>query len=459
MNYDEFLENKRKYEVNYGFECNVLNENLFDYQKAIVKWALKKGKCALFEDTGLGKTIQLLSFADAVHKHTDEPVLILSPLAVAEQTVNEGVKFGIEVNLCSDQSEVINGINITNYEKLHKFDGASFVGVVLDESSIIKNQTGKIKTQLIEMFKDAKYKLCCTATPSPNDFTELGTHAEFLGIMTFQEMLATFFINDCIAKKGKERIGWRLKRHAESEFFRWLASWSVMIKNPSNIGFDGDMFKLPKLNYIQYIIPGEAKDSLFVEYAQTLQERREARKESLDKRVEVTKEIVEELDCCLIWCDYNDESSALKKAINDAIEVKGSDDPEHKKNAMLGFSKGEVKYLVSKPSICGFGMNWQHCNNMVFCGLSDSYEKFYQAIRRCYRFGQTNEVNVHIVISERELSVLENIKRKQEQHLKMSKSMISIIGDITKSELNNYELKKSDYVPVEKMQLPNFMKG
>lgn len=460
LEYSEFVENKTKYEVNYGFECSDLNPNLFDYQAAVVRWALKKGKCALFEDTGLGKTIQLLSFSYEVHKHTNEPVLIVSPLAVAEQTVREGKKFGFDVNLCESQIDVINGINITNYEKLHKFNGDVFVGVVLDESSIIKNQSGKIKKMITEMFAKTKYKLCCTATPSPNDYTELGTHAEFLGVMKFQEMLATFFINDMMKKKKNDRIGWRLKKHAESEFFKWIASWAVMIRNPKDIGFNGDKYKLPKLNYEIYKID-EKPDagSLFVEYAETFTEKRQARINSLDSKVEIIRDIVSSLDNCLIWCNYNDESSALKKALPEAIELKGSDTPEYKKSALIGFSDETVKFLISKPKICGFGMNWQHCNNMIFCGLSDSYEQFYQAIRRCYRFGQKKDVTVHIVISERELGIFENIKRKQKQHITMAKEMSNIVGNITKSELNNYELKSSDYIPAINMQLPKFMKG
>lgn len=460
MEYSQFLENKRRYVIPTGFHTNDLNKNLFDFQKSIVQWGLRKGKCAFFEDTGLGKTIQLLAFAEAVCKHENGSVIILSPLAVAEQTKNEGSKFGIDVNICESKDDVKQGINITNYEKIHKFDMSVFDGVILDESSIIKNQYGKIKNQIIEAFKDTKYKLCCTATPSPNDFTEIGTHAEFLGVMSTSEMLATFFINDSMGKKGTGIKGWRLKRHAEKEFFKWLASWSVMIKNPSDIGFDGSRYVLPKLNIIEHIIETSPDEtSLFVEYAETFQEKNKARKETLEEKALMINDIISSTDNCLIWCNYNDESGYLHKMIKDSVEVKGNDKSEHKKNSMIGFSNNEVKYLISKPSICGFGMNWQNCHDMVFCGLSDSYEQFYQAVRRCYRFGQKKEVNVHVVISEKEMSILLNIKRKQAQHERMMTEMVSVIGDLSKEQMMNLKINHTEYNPSKEMTLPDFLGG
>lgn len=451
MKYSEFLESKKEKPILSGFSTEEVNKNLFDYQSAIVKWALRKGRCALFEDTGLGKTIQQLSWAEQVVKHTGENVLILAPLAVAKQTAKESKKFGIDCYLCNEQSEVKKGINITNYEKIHKFDTDTFVGVVLDESSIIKNYTGKTTIDFIERFKYTPYKLCCTATPSPNDFTEIGTTAEFLGIMTMGEMLSTYFINDI-----STGIGWRLKRHAVNDFFRWIATWSMMIKDPSDIGYDGSKFNLPKLNIETIIIESERDESsLFVELAETLTERREARKLSLKERIAATKKIVEDTEQCLVWCDYNYESEELAKTINQSVEVKGSDKPSFKENSMIGFSEGSVKYLISKPSICGFGMNWQNCHNMVFCGLSDSYEQFYQAIRRCYRFGQTKEVNVYVIISEKEMNVLNNIKNKQKNHELMSKQMIEIMKDIAIGELTNNKKKVIEYIPQVEMKIPN----
>lgn len=455
MKYKDFLKTKDFKIYHYGFETEDLNENLFDYQRAIVKWALRKGKAALFEDTGLGKTIQQLAWSDAVNKHTNKPVLILAPLAVSEQSSAEAYKFGIKCQLCESQEDVINGINITNYEKIHKFDTDCFSGVVLDESSIIKSYQGKTTKDLQERFMNTPFKLCCTATPSPNDYTEIGTTSEFLGIMSRSEMLSTFFINDAM---GKDRIGWRLKGHAEKEFFKWISTWAMMIKNPSDIGFDGKQFILPKLEIKEIVIDAEKpQETLFVDYAETLSERREARKESAEKRVQITKNIAQSVNQCLIWCDYNYESEMLKKSIPLSVEVKGSDDHKHKKEAMIGFSEGTVKYLVSKPSICGFGMNWQNCNYMVFCGLSDSYEQFYQAIRRCWRFGQKKEVYVYVIISEKEMNVLNNIKRKQSDHERMTREMIKIMSENAINEINNIHTIKSEYNPKVDMKVAEWL--
>lgn len=459
MTYEEFLKKKEVKKEYYGFETDDLNNNLFDYQKSIVKWALKKGKAALFEDTGLGKTIQQLAWAEAVNNHTNKPVLILAPLAVSEQTAQEAIKFNIQCKLVENDNDVVNGVNITNYEKIHKFNTTVFSGIVLDESSIIKSYSGKTTKDLQERFKLTPFKLCCTATPSPNDYTEIGTTAEFLNIMPRSEMLATYFINDCIKRKGKnDRIGWRLKGHAEKEFFKWISTWAMMIKNPSDIGFDGSMFNLPNLNITEVIIESKpTEECLFVEYAETLTERREARKESIDQRVEKAKQIANDTDQCLIWCDYNYESDALHKSIENSVEVKGSDDQNHKKNSMIGFANKSIKHLISKPSICGFGMNWQNCNNMIFCGLSDSYEQFYQAIRRCWRFGQKKEVNVYVIISEKEMNVLKNIKRKQMEHERMSQEMIKVMSDSAKQELLNIVNNTNEYNPQVQFVAPSFI--
>ena len=456
MTYEEFLRSKEFKPIHAGFEPDELNPNLFDYQDAIVRWALRKGRCALFEDTGMGKTIQQLAWADAVCKHTDGKVLILAPLAVSKQTAKEAYKFGVVCHLVESEEDVQKGINITNYEKIHKFDTGQFDGIVLDESSILKSYSGKTTKDLQYRFSRTPYRLCCTATPSPNDFTEIGTTAEFLGIMPRTEMLSTFFINDMM---GKERIGWRLKKHAEKDFFRWMATWSMMIDNPDNLGFDGSMFKLPELNIQTHVLQSDPDEGvLFPDIAETLTERRQARKKSAEKRIELSKKIALQEEQCLIWCDYNYESEMLHKAIPESVEVKGSDKPDHKETAMMGFANGDVKYLVSKPSICGFGMNWQNCHAMVFSGLSDSFEQFYQAVRRCWRFGQTKQVDVHVILSEAEMAVLENIRRKQSEHDRMKKEMIEIMSDISKAELYNLEARHTEYVPNKTMQLPSFMR-
>jgi len=454
--YYEFLKQKETVVADSGFDPEELNANLFDFQRDIVAWALRKGKAALFEDTGLGKTIQQLSWADAVAKHENGSVLILAPLAVGKQTAKEADKFGIQAKLCESDADVENGINITNYEKLHKFNTDRFCGIVLDESSILKSYSGKTTNDLIRRFRNTKYKLACTATPSPNDFTELGNHAEFLNVTTMNEMLSMFFIND-----SSNGIGWRLKRHSVKEFFKWIAEWAIMIKSPADLGFDGTKYILPKLN-VHTIVTETAipEGQLFVMPAETLQERRQARKESLDRRVKKANEIVESDDGqVLIWCNYNDESDALRRTINGSYEVKGSDTDLHKEAGMLGFSDGSVHILVSKPSICGFGMNWQNCHRIIFCGLSDSYEQFYQAIRRCWRFGQKHEVDVYVIIGEAETTILNNIQRKQANHDLMSSEMLETINTVTKEKLYNLRFEKSNYKPQETMSVPEWLNG
>ena len=454
MKYQEFLKTKEYHYENTGFDIDIadLNSNLFDFQKQIVKWALKKGRCALFLDTGLGKTICQLEFANQVCKKENGKALILAPLAVSRQTKLEGEKFGIEVNICRTQSDVKDGINITNYEMLKHFNPDEFICAVLDESSILKASLGKMSNDIINIFRFTKYKLACTATPSPNDYTEFGNHCEFLNIMSRTEMLATFFIND--AKEGQ----WRMKRHAESKFWEWLASWAMVVKNPKDIGYPDDRYNLPKLNISHIIVDSKVtKGQLIPSVAKSLQERRQARKDSIIDRVNVVGNLIKDMDSCLIWVDYNDESAYIKKSFN-ITEVKGADTDDHKENSMIGFANGDIKFLVSKPSICGFGMNFQKCHNMIFCGISDSYEKFYQAVRRCYRFGQENEVNVYVIISRRELSVLNNIKKKQEQHDKMSYEMVERTSEILKNEIHSTTKITEDYTADLSVVLPIWLK-
>lgn len=456
MEYKEFLKTKEVHIEDSGFNPEELNENLFDFQKDIVRWALRKGKCALFEDTGLGKTIQQLAWADAVSKHENGKVLILAPLAVSKQTALEAEKFGIQCTLCENNEDVTDGINITNYEKIHHFDTDQFCGIVLDESSILKSYSGKTTMDMIERFRFTKYKLACTATPSPNDFTELGNHAEFLNVMTMNEMLSMFFIND--SSNGN---GWRLKGHSVSDFFKWIAEWAVMIKSPSDLGFDDSRYILPPLKFHNIVTESpNPEGQLFAMPVSTLQERRQARKDSLMARVAETVEIIKKTDeQVIVWCNFNDESECLHKSIEGSYEVKGSDSEEHKEYGMIGFAKGEIKYLVSKPSICGFGMNWQNCNKVIFCGLSDSYEQFYQAIRRCYRFGQKKEVDVYVITSEAESSVLQNIKAKQERHELMSVEMLKVINQVTKEKLYEMEFEHTTYMPQEEFIIPAFARG
>lgn len=422
--YEMFLESKRINTESTGFNIENVNEKLFSFQQDITKWSLKKGRSAIFAGTGLGKTIMQLEWAKHIYEHENKPVLILAPLAVSNQTVQEGIKFGIDVTSCRSQTDVIDGINITNYEMLHNFDVSAFVGVVLDESSILKSFTGSVRNEIITQFQYTPYKLACTATPSPNDYMELGNHAEFLNVMSRTEMLSTFFVHD-----GGDTSKWRLKKHAVKEFWKWVSSWAVMLRNPVDLGYTDVDFTLPELRIHEIVVD---KTGYIVREAKTLNDRRQARRDSIHDRVSCAAEIANSQNgSCLVWCDLNTESELLTKSINGAVEVKGSDKPDHKTNSMLGFATGDIKTMVSKPSICGFGMNFQVCNTMIFVGLSDSFEQYYQAVRRCWRFGQTKPVDVYIITSEREGAVVENIKRKEKDFDEMLKGMIATTQELT----------------------------
>lgn len=451
MEYKDFINSKNKQMKNYGFDIEKenLNPMLFDFQKDIVRWALKKGRAAVFADCGLGKTPIQLEWANQIYKHEGGKILILAPLAVATQTQREGEKFHIPVNICENQDDVKEGINITNYEKLEKFVANEFIGIVLDESSILKSFTGKVRNQIIENFRKTPYKLACTATPAPNDYMELGNHSEFLGVMTRAEMLSMYFVHD-----GGQTSKWRLKGHAENNYWQWMASWSVFIDNPNNLGYNIEGYDLPKLNINQIVADGLPITTEKL----TLTQRRNARKESLDVRCQVAADIVNNSEeTFLVWCDLNDESKKLHQLINDSVEVKGSDKQKHKSTAMLDFSDDKIKCLVTKPSIAGFGMNWQNCRNMIFVGLSDSYEAYYQAIRRCWRFGQDKEVNIYIIISSKEGTVKENIERKQQDAEKMQKAMIKLTKDITSKELKQTTRITTEYNPKIEMEIPSWI--
>ena len=462
--YKEFLKSKQARAVDAGFEPDgELNEHLFDWQADIDRWALRKGKAALFEDCGLGKTIQQLAWSDEVCKHTGRNVLIVTPLAVAYQTVREGVKFGISVTYAPDV-EAVKGsgkIYVTNYERIEKFDPAAFVGVVLDESSILKDYTSATKNELVEMFKATPYRLCCTATPSPNDYVELGNHAEFLGIMTRAEMLATFFVHD-----GGDTQKWRLKGHAQDAFFAWVASWACCMTKPSDLGYDMGGFDLPTLRVHEVICKiGEVEESdgqfgLFPAVSMSLMERRQARRESLDVRVKEAAKIANSADTqCLVWCDLNAESAALTESIDGAMEVKGADKPEYKVDTMNGFTDRSVKCLVSKPSIAGWGMNWQNCNRMIFVGLSDSFEAYYQAVRRCWRYGQDKPVDVYIIISEAEGAVKSNIERKQKDAQRLTHELVAYTKDILRADVKRTTRMTEHYITIERMEIPEWLKS
>lgn len=456
LNYLDFLHSK---EIKYdpcGFETEDVNPKLFDWQNAIVRWALIKGKCAIFAECGLGKTAMQLQWAAMVSKHTGCPVLILAPLAVSKQTKNEGEKFGVNVTVCRKQEDVQSGVNITNYEIIDHFDASKFSGVVLDESSILKDSTSATRKALTSKFKNTPYKLCCTATPSPNDFVELGTHAQFLGVMTQPEMLSTFFCHD-----GGNTSQWRLKGHAESKFFEWVASWACCLTNPADLGYDGSSFILPELRIHEIItesndLEDEDGQMMFIPLSsKSLSERRKARRNSLEDRVSTAVKIANSNPGqVLVWCDLNSESEMLKNAIYDSVEVKGSNTADYKESAMNGFTSGDVRVLVSKPSIAGWGMNWQQCSKMIFVGLSDSFEAYYQAVRRCWRFGQKEPVDVYIVISDAEGCVKQNIERKQADAQRMTSELVKYTKDILTAEINHTVRMSESYITVERMEIP-----
>lgn len=445
MDYNKFLESKRIVVEPSGFSVpkEQINNMLFPFQRDIVIWSLQKGKAAVFEGTGLGKTFQSLEWSKHVHQHTGGDILILAPLAVSHQTVREGQKFGIEVRHCRQQSDVRPGINITNYERLHLFDSVNFAGVVLDESSILKNFDAQTRKTIIAAFGNTPYKLACTATPAPNDYMELGNHAEFLGVLSYNEMLSMFFVHD-----SGETSKWRLKGHAQKDFWNWVASWAVMLEKPSDLGYDDNGFILPHLNIRQITVKTDKppKNSLFVVEARTLHEQRKAKRNSLSDRVKACAEIVNSLDePCIVWCYLNDESEMLVKTINNAVEVRGSHLPEYKESSLLGFSEGKIQKLISKPSIAGHGMNWQHCSKVVFCGLDHSFESWFQAIRRCWRFGQVKPVDVYVVVAETEGAIVENIKRKEKEFKEMLSGMISATQEITKVNIRGTSREVSEY--------------
>jgi DNA modification methylase len=443
--YDAFIKRKASYDVESGFEPSDLGSHLFDFQAAIVEWACKRGRAAIFADTGLGKTAMQTEWARQVTEHTGGMVLIAAPLCVAQQTVDESAKFGIHIQYCRHPSEIKDGtmIVITNYEMLDKFDPADFVGIVLDESSILKNSTGKTRALIIEMFQRTPYRLSCTATPSPNDHMELGNQAEFLGVMTGVEMLAMFFVHD-----GGDTSQWRLKGHGKTRFWEWISTWAICIRNPADLGFDGARYVLPGLKMHEHVVEAsEPLDGqLFAGIAQTLTERRDAKRQSMAERIAITAGLVNSHKRpAIVWCHLNDESKALTASIPDAIEVTGSMTLDEKERAITKFTRGEARVLVSKASICGAGMNWQHCRDMVFAGMDDSYESFYQAIRRCYRFGQAFVVDVHLVYSESEGAVKANIERKQKQANDMADSMVSHMRELSQQKIKGASMEKSEY--------------
>jgi len=459
MNYENFIASKEFKITNKSVdvEREELNNNLFEYQKDLVYLALKKGKFALFAMTGTGKTAMQCEWAHQVHKFTNQPILLLAPLSVTTQTINEAKTIlGYDIKLCESQDDVINGLNITNYEKLHKFDCIEFGGVVLDESSILKGFTGKTTKILIDSFENTLFKLACTATPAPNDFMELGNHTEFLNIMSRTEMLATFFVHD-----GGETSKWRLKGHARDKFWEWVSNWACLFTKPSDIGYsieEDEKYSLPNKYVFDHVVDSQAGlGTLFSVNAETLNERRQARRDTLRERCQVVADLVNNSDeTWIVWCDLNIENDLLKKLINGSVAVKGADKDNHKIKAVSDFKDNKIKALITKPKMFGHGLNLQNCHNMAFTGLSDSFEQVFQAERRCYRFGQKNDVNVHIVTSEAEGNVKKNQARKEKQFLTMIDELVVFTKRFTLKELKAVSSETLEYNPTLDMIKPTF---
>ena len=426
MNYSAFLKEKQVLVPTSGIDVKDadINAILFPFQRDLVRWALRKGRSAIFADTGLGKSFMQLEWA----RLTGERALIVAPLSVARQTVGEARKLGIDLRYARQQEGL--PLTITNYEMIDHFDPSYYGAVVLDESSILKSFDGKTRSKLISAFRDTPYRLCCTATPAPNDIAELANHAEFLGIMSRTEMLAMFFVHD--------DEGWRLKGHAREPFYRWLASWGMSLKRPSDLGYSDDGYDLPALSILPEIVPVEYAPAgqLFHTTLKGVGDRAAVRRSTLSERVEAATALINaESKPWIAWVGLNDEGRELAKAVPGSVLVEGDQTPEDKADALERFIAGEVRVLITKPRIAGFGMNFQHCNRMVFVGLSDSYEQYYQAIRRCWRFGQTQEVRAHIVLTEPEEPIYQNVLAKEREAEATGQELVKHVAQYERAEI------------------------
>ena len=459
MDYDEFLRHKQITVKESGFDCDDRNPKLFDWQNDVVRWALKKGRAAIFSDCGLGKTACQLWWALKVSEHTKRPVLIIAPLAVAQQTKREGQKFDVPVNICRTQADVRDGVNITNYEMIEHFEPAAFAGVVLDESSILKAYMGKTKRELIAMFEGTRYKLVCTATPSPNDQMELLNQAEYLGIMRSSQALAIWFVTD------QSKMGaYRLKRHGEESFWDWCATWAVCFQKPSDLDarYSDEGYNLPGLEERDIVLKiNEIDDNLKNGFLRDIQTSatgfHREKKYTLKERCAACKEIVESSDeQYLVWCFTNDEADELRRIMPYAVEVRGNDTREKKEQAAIDFASGKTRVLISKSSIFGYGLNFQNCHKAVFCGMDYSYEGYYQAVRRLYRFGQTEDVTIYRVLGSTEINILNNVNAKQDMQGAMHSGMVEAMKRRESVAVKEYY---ADYTAATKaMTVPAWIK-
>ncbi len=457
--YQEWLRRKSVVIGNHGLERFELNPKMFPHQRDLVRWALRKGRAAIFADTGLGKTFMQLEWAR--HVSAEGRVLILAPLAVAHQTMREGEQFGVDCRyLQVDSMDPEHRIVVTNYERLASFDPADFVGIVLDESSILKSYNGKTRNAIISAFADTPYRLACTATPAPNDFTELGNHAEFLGVRSRTEMLAEFFVHD-----GGSTQDWRLKGHAIGPFWQWVSLWGAIVRSPADLGHDASAYQLPPLRMHEHVIAVDhqamrKEGQLFASETTTLADARANRRATLDARIDKVLDIIaQDGSPALVWCELNAEQDALLKALGDlAYSVQGSDAPDRKEWAIEGWLRGARPVMLSKPKIVGFGLNFQHCSRMIFVGASYSYEQTYQAIRRCWRFGQKQPVDVHVLRAENESHVIENYRRKERDAERLAAEMTARVRDSVLAEVAGKTPSRwNTYSPAWRVEVPKWM--
>ena len=454
MNYKKFLESKRHVSNNYGIDPDFIPPQMFDYQKHVTEYAIKKGRTAVFLDTGLGKTLIELAIAQNYVKQTKKPVLIITPLAVAFQFIREAEKFNIKNISYSKTGKYETNIVVCNYERLDKFNYKDFDCVILDESSILKNFKGAIKSNITTFLKKVKYRFLFTATPSPNDFIELGTSSEALGFLGYTDMLTKFFTNneDTISPQN---IGtkWILKGHAKDSFFNWVSSWSVSMRKPSDLGFDDTKHVLPKLNLNYHSVKNNEKliingqISLFNQVARGLKEIRAEQRQTVVQRCEKAVTIGNDSDVCVYWCNRNDEGDLLQELDKSAYQIRGAMKLDQKEEILLAFSNGEIKHLITKPKITAFGLNWQHCNNTVYFPTF-SYEQYYQSIRRFWRFGQTKEVNVHLVYSEGQQRVLAGLLAK-------TKKANELFNKLNSKVNSDFKIKTKEFN--KNIKLPNFL--
>lgn len=460
MDYKEFLQQKKHTSINIGIDCKYLPDSMFDFQKYISEYAIKKGRCAVFLDTGLGKTIIELTVAVNFINETNKPVLIITPLAVASQFLKEAEKFGIDDIEHTKDGKYSKKIILVNYERLHYLNATDFDCVILDESSILKNFDGAIKQQVTTFLKKVKYRFLFTATPSPNDYIELGTSSEALGYLGYMDMLSKFFKNNQnnVAKlsqisKARQGEEWYLKPHAENDFWQWVASWSTSAKKPSDLGFSDDRFILPNLHEIETIIRNEnpltvnGQGSLFALPAIGLKEIKAEAKVTIRQRCEIAVEKALKHDISVYWCNLNDEADYLLELDKNAIEVRGNMDIDKKEDILLNFSNGNIKKLITKTSITAFGLNWQHCNHTTYFPTY-SYEQYYQAIRRFWRFGQTKPVIVDLVLSDGQERIMQSLLMKKDKAIKMFEKL-------TKQTNKEFKIKNKEFN--KKVLKPNFI--